>query len=235
WANSPATGNQTATVTIAAALSKNGYQYECVIKDKYGNTVTTTAATLTVQTPLKITAQPANATAAPGANATFTVKVTGDGLTYQWKYRTSSTGTWANSPATGNQTATVTIAAAASKNGYQYECVIKDKYGKSVTSSAATLTVQTPLKITAQPQNKTVTTGTEAKFTVKVTGEGLKYQWQYRKNADGTWTNTTVTGCNTATLTLPGTASRNGYRYRCVITDKYGKKVTSNTVTLTVQ
>ncbi|MCQ2458716.1 MAG: hypothetical protein MJ142_08330, partial [Clostridia bacterium] len=71
--------------------------------------------------------------------------------------------------------------------------------------------------------------------TVKVTGEGLKYQWQYRKTADGTWANTTATGYNTATLTVPGTASRNGYQYRCVITDKNGKKVTSNTVTLTVQ
>ena len=39
----------------------------------------------------------------------------------------------------------------------------------------------------------------------------------------------------TATLKVPVTAARNGYQYRCVITDKYGNVINSNAATLTVK
>ena len=67
------------------------------------------------------------------------------------------------------------------------------------------------ITVTAQPQNQTTTAGQTAKFTVTATGEGLTYQWQYRASSTAKWTNTTATGYKTATLTVPATASRNGY------------------------
>ena len=48
----------------------------------------------------------------------------------------------------------------------------------SVTSNAATLTVNVPPAITAQPANKSVTAGQTATFSVTATGTGtLTYQW----------------------------------------------------------
>ena len=46
--------------------------------------------------------------------------------------------------------------------------------------------------------------------------------------------NATADGNKTATLKVPVTAKKNGYQYRCVITNSAGK-VTTKAVTLTVQ
>ncbi|MBQ6831899.1 MAG: hypothetical protein IJO28_04615 [Oscillospiraceae bacterium] len=45
----------------------------------------------------------------------------------------------------------------------------------------------------------------------------------------------TITGNKTATLSVPVTAARNNYQYRCVITDKYGNVVGSKAATLKVK
>ena len=234
WLNTTATGATTATLTVPGTLSRNGYQYRCIVSDGHGSDpVTSSAVTLTVQQKIKITVQPQNLTVSAGAKATFTTEATGDGLTYQWQYKTPA-GSWSTSPASGANTATVTVAVTEVKNGYQYRCVITDRYGKTVTSSAAVLTVQTALKITAQPTGKTAAPGSNAQFTVKATGDGLTWQWQYR-TPSGSWRASTASGADTATLTVAVTAAKNGYQYRCVITDQYGQKVTSSAVTLKVQ
>ena len=44
-----------------------------------------------------------------------------------------------------------------------------------------------------------------------------------------------ATGCKTATLSIEATAGRNGYQYRCVITDATGATVNSSAATLTVK
>jgi hypothetical protein len=68
------------------------------------------------------------------------VKATGTGLTYQWQVSTNGGSSWSDSPATGNKTATLTVPATLSRNGYRYRCIVKIG-SLSVTSSAATLTV----------------------------------------------------------------------------------------------
>ncbi|MCQ2457630.1 MAG: leucine-rich repeat protein [Clostridia bacterium] len=235
WQNSPATGNKTATLSISGTTNRNGYQYRCVVKDQYGITINSNAATLTVGPALSIKTQPVSKTADNGTNATFTVVANGAGLTYQWQYRTSSTATWKNTTATGCTTASLTVAVTATKNGYQYHCIVKDKYGASVTSDAATLTVSVPLKIKSQPADKAVAAGTDAVFTVTAGGNGLTYQWQYRKNATAEWSNSPATGNKTATLTVAATVTKNGYQYRCIIKDSTGASVITKVVTLTVQ
>ena len=232
WKNETATGSKTATLSVAVTAARNGYQYRCVITDKYGNVLSSNAATLTVVT-LKVTAQPAGANLPAGKTAKFTVKATGIGLTYQWQYRTSSKGSWKNESATGNKTAILSVAVTAAQNGYQYRCKITDKYGRIVYSNAATLKVVT-LKVTTQPANKYLPAGKTAKFTVKVSGTGLKYQWQFRKNAKGTWKNVSGTGNKKATLSVAATAAKNGYQYRCKITDQYGNVIYSKAATLKI-
>ena len=230
WKNSGSTGYNTATLTISATAARSGYQYRCVVENEGGKAISS-AATLTVKP--TITTQPTDKSAKVGETVKFTVKAEGVNITYRWQYRTGSTGTWKNSGATGCSTATLSIEATAARNGYQYRCVVEDANGNKAISNGATLTIKPA--ITTQPKSATATAGTAVKFTVKATGAGLTYRWQYRTSSTGTWKNSGATGYKTATLTVTPTAGMNGYQYRCVIVDANGAKLISTAATLTVK
>ena len=182
--------------------------------------------------PPTITTQPTNVIVLENGAAVFNVETNDSSATYQWQYRTSSSGTWTNSPTTGNTTNTITVSTALNRNGYQYRCIITDEAGNTSTSNEATLTV---VSITTQPSNKTVTVGTNATFSIGLSStSGITYQWQYRTSSSGTWTNSPTTGNTTNTITVSTALSRNGYQYRCIITDSSGNTLTSNEATLTV-
>ena len=231
WQNCTASSGKTATLSVSATAGRNGYQYRCKITDANGKTVTSSAAKLTILT--VITTQPKAASAAIGAKASFTVAASGAGLTYQWQYKTPSGTAWKDSTASGAKSAKLSVTATESRNGYLYRCVITDANGKTVTSSAAKLTIK--ITIITQPKNVTAAAGNKAKFTVEATGAGLTYQWQYQTAPGAEWKNSTASGAKTAAVSVTATASRNGYLYRCVITDANGKTATTNAVTLTVK
>ena len=126
----------------------------------------------------------------------------------------------------------VSVLATAARNGFQYRCKVTNAAG-SVYTNVATLTVNLKPVITTQPTSKTVNEGTTAKFTVTATG-AESYQWQYRTSSTGTWYNSTLTGAKTATVSVPATAARNGFQYRCKITNAAGTVYTV-IVTLTVK
>ncbi len=234
WKNSPATGNKTATLTVPATADRNGYKYRCIVTNS-GGSVTSNAATLTVTGGKPtITTQPSNVTAAAGSgNATFKVAASGSGLSYQWQVSTNGGTTWSNSPATGNKTATLSVPVTADRNGYKYRCNVTNS-GGTTTSSAATLTVTggKPV-ISTQPANAQAKAGTNVTFKVVATGSGLTYQWQVCEAGKTTWKDSPATGNQTATLTVPATASRNGYKYRCIVKNS-GGTTTSSAATLTV-
>lgn len=94
------------------------------------------------------------------------------------------------------------------------------------------VTVVAP-QITTQPANTSVVEGGTAVFTVAATGTGLTYQWQY-KSPTGSWTNSAASTATTASLSIGAISSRNGYKYRCVVTGLGGATVISNAATLTV-
>ena len=226
WANSGMTGYNTATLSVPVTAARNGQLYRCVITDANGETVTTDAATLVVKT--VITAQPQVMLGPIGNNVKFTVKASGAGLAYQWQYYTGSK--WLNSGMTGNKTAKLEVPVTAARNGQLYRCVITDANGETVISNTGKLKVKTV--ITAQPQDVTAPVGATAGFTVKASGAGLTYRWQYNKGNG--WSNSGMTGCDTATLSVPVTNARNGQQYRCVVTDANGKKTYSEAATLIV-
>ena len=232
WKNVTGTGYNKASMTVTLTSARNGYQYRCVVTDGSGASVTSKAATLKKSAAaLTITAQPENYTGDLNTSATFTVKATGEGLKYQWQVCINGS-TWKNVTSTGYNKASMTVTLTSARNGYQYRCVVKDAYGASVTSKAATLKKgAAALTITAQPENYTGDLNTSATFTVKATGEGLKYQWQVCTNGS-TWKNVTSTGYNKASLNVTLTSARNGYQYRCVVTDGSGASVTSAAASL---
>ncbi|MGN0424266.1 MAG: BspA family leucine-rich repeat surface protein, partial [Acetatifactor sp.] len=93
----------------------------------------------------------------------------------------------------------------------------------------------TPLAITTQPVSAEVKDGSQATFTVSATGDGLTYRWQLCYAGDDTFRTCTFPGADTATLTVDATKARNGYSFRCVVTDEHGSSVTSDVATLTVK
>ncbi len=228
WKNSGYASGRTPTLQFSALAKYNNLQYRCKITDANGNTVMSSVVKLTILP--KITAQPKSISAAVGETARFTVTATGAGLKYQWQYKYPD-GSWTNSGYASGKTAALSFAALAKYNNLKYRCRITDANGKTVTSSAVTLTIAP--KITSQPKSRTVSAGNTVKFTVTATGAGLKYQWQY-KYPDGTWTNSGYASGKTATLQFTALAKYNGIKYRCIITDANGKKLTSSTATLTV-
>ncbi len=235
WKSSGATGCSTATLKISATAARNGYQYRCKITDSNGSTAYSNAATLTVESPAKITSQPRSVTATAGDTVKFTVGATGIELTYQWQYRTSSGGTWKNSTTSGCKTATLSIHATEARNGYQYRCAVSDSLGNTVYSNAATLTVEPVLRITSHPSSCTVTAGDTASFRVSAAGSGLSYRWQYRTSSSGTWSNFSTGSYTSSTLSFTATSGRSGYQFRCRVTDSAGSTVYSNAATLTVK
>jgi len=170
-----------------------------------------------------ITIQPISQTVIAGETATFSVTASGTTpLNYQWQVNgTAITG--------ASSASYTTLATSTSDNGEQFTVVVSNSAG-SVTSSAATLTVNpTPVgpSITKQPSSQTVIAGQTATFSVTASGTALlSYQWQ--KNG------TAITGASSASDTTPATSmSDTGAQFTVVVSNAAGS-VTSNAATLTV-
>ena len=90
---------------------------------------------------LAISEQPASATVAAGQTAAFTVAVSGSGLIYRWQQKDPGTSSWTRSALGGNRTRTLSFTAEEGQSGTKFRCVVTDKSGQKVISSAATLKV----------------------------------------------------------------------------------------------
>ena len=234
WANTGASGNKTSQITATVKEAMNGYKYRCIVSDGKGNSVTSSSASLTINDILKITSQPKDAAADAGSTVSFTVTASGTGLTYQWQVSTNGGSTWANTRATGNNTSKITATVKEAMNGYKYRCIVKNGSGKTVTSSAAALTVNGAVNITSQPKDVEAKIGSTVNFAVTASGTGLTYQWQVSTNGGSTWANTRAIGNSTSKITATVKEAMNGYKYRCIVKNSSGKTVTSSAATLTV-
>jgi centrosomal CEP192-like protein/HYDIN/CFA65/VesB family protein/Ig-like domain-containing protein len=208
--------------TPATTSSDNGAQFTVVVTDSSGS-ANSNPATLTVTaSPVapSITSQPANQTVAAGQTATFSATATGTAiLTYQWKKNGAAIG--------GATSASYTTPATTSADsGAQFTLTATNSAG-SATSNAATLTVNVPPTISAQPVSRTVAVGQTATFSVAATGTGtLTYLWK----KDGA----AISGATLTSYTTPAAAaSDNGSSFSVIVTDSSGN-VTSNAAMLAV-
>lgn len=171
--------------------------------------------------PPSITEEPANQTVTVEQTASFTVAATGTApLGYQWhKDGTALSGATLRSY--------TTPATTSSDNGAQFTVVVSNLAG-SVTSNAATLTVNAAApSITKQPANQTVTAGQTATFSVVASGTApLSYQWQK--------SGSNISGATSSSYTTPAsTSTDNGAQFTVVVSNVAGS-VTSSVATLTV-
>ena len=210
------------TYTLKMTESNTNRKAYCVITDKYGNKVTTNTVRLRMKATIIV--QPKTAYAKKGAKASVTVKAAGEELKYTWYVKDVGDSKYIKSSI---KSSTYTLKMTNKNTNRKVYCVITDKYGKKVTTN----TVRLRMKATIVTQPKTVYTqkGAKASVTVKAAGEGLKYTWYVKDSGGKRYKKSSITS---STYSLKMTAANSNRRVYCVITDKYGNKVTTNIVSL---
>jgi hypothetical protein len=170
-----------------------------------------------------ITTQPSNQAVSTGQTATFAVVAAGTApLSYQWRKN------GVNIPAATSASYT-SPAAVASDNGATFDVMVSNMAG-SMTSTAATLTVNssTGITITTQPVSQSVTIGQTATFSVAATSATLPLTYQWQKNGAN------IASANSPSYTTPATTILDGgEKFTVVVTNATGN-VTSSAATLTV-
>ena len=219
----------TPTYSVTMTTARDGRQLYCVIKDKYGEKVTTETVTLEmVKTPLEITAQPQSVVVAEGEEAKVTVEANGDGLTYKWYFAAAGSSDFTYTKSfTGNS---YFVEMTEARSGRQVYCVITDAYGNAVTSEVATLSMKATLAITEDlPDETYIEEGAPITLSFKATGDGLTYQWYHK--LPGATNFTAASTSETYTLAAAGTEMA-GLRVYCIVTDAYGAEVLTSETTI---
>src|SRR5262249_42901335 len=120
--------------TIAAAAAADAGSYTVVVTGTCG-TVTSSAATLTVNPATAITTQPVSQSRTASQSVTFSVVATGANLSYRWRK--------GGDPISGATAFGSPMNRAARADAGDYDVIVSGACG-SVTSSSATLTVTCP-------------------------------------------------------------------------------------------
>ena len=120
-------------------------------------------------------------------------------------------------------TATLNITGATvALNTYKYRCIISGTCTPSAATSAATLTVYTPVSVSANPVNSILCENSNGSFSVTAAGTSPTYQWQVSTDGGTTFNNITnggiYAGAATAIISLSGVSfALNANLYRCII------------------
>ena len=214
-------GANASTYSIASAQTSNAGNYDVVVSNSAGSTISS-VATLTVTTPVTpptINTQPVSRTVQAGSSVSFTVVASGQGtLTYQWRFNGANIA--------GANASTYTIANAQTSNAGNYNVIVSNS-GGSTPSATATLTVTLPPPtISTQPASQTVQAGSSVSFTVVASGQGtLAYQWRFN--------GANIAGANASTYTIANAQTSNAGNYDVVVSNS-GGSTPSATATLTV-
>jgi hypothetical protein len=177
-------------------------------------TLTSETSVVTMRAATSITTQPAATSACIGASATFNVVAQGEGtLTYAW---------FESGNALSETASILTINSVSSAN--QYTVTVTGECG-SVTSANASLSLNTEISITTQPESQMECNGTNVSISVNATGDNLSYQWK----KDGV----DLIGETNSTLNLPSVSSANQGDYAVSVVGTCGSLL-SNDATLTI-
>ncbi len=160
---------------------------------------------------------------------------TGNVTDMRWMFNGCSSLTSLTTPSKMGEATTDLPATFYTTDGTATTVLSKDFAGTTLYKEGHVPQPATPLAITTQPVSAEVKDGSQATFTVSATGDGLTYQWQLCYAGDDTFRTCTFPGADTATLTVDATKARNGYSFRCVITDEHGSSVTSDVAKLTIK
>ena len=224
-------GHNKAQISSVSNSTWNGMQVCCKVTNGDGTVLSSKPAVVTIDDIIRITSQPANVTAVTGRVTSFNVKATGTDLKYQWYIRKKSASDWTLWK--GHDKAQTSAAANDSWDGMKVRCRITNASGKTMYSDAAAVTIANDtVKIISQPESISISAGHKASFSVKATGNNLKYQWYYKKKGASDWNIWKI--YTTAEIAPPSNTTWNGMQVRCAVTDAYGVTATSATASVTL-
>lgn len=215
WVKATGSTAKKSIYKVKATTKNSGTQFRVVVSNKLGSTKSKSVK-LTVQTKPKITSQPKSFSATAGQSKNLTVAAKGNSLKYQWQQGNSAG--WSNISGANAATYKFKVKSGATK----YRVIVKNAAGKA-TSSQVTVTGVVAPKITQSPVTTTVALGSSTTLSVKATGTPLKYQWQTYDYDTERWNN--VTGATKSTLTVKGTEKSQIDRFRVVVSNSLGSKV----------
>jgi gliding motility-associated-like protein len=185
-------GATAATYTIASPTALSSGSYTCEVGYANSCSVTSNVAKLTV-----LSTQPTNATICQGLNGTFSVVVNSpEALTYQWMKGTTVVANGAI--ISGATSANLLFTAPTTADNGTYTCVITTASGLTLTSAAATLTVNAYPTISST--NTVCLNGTIALTGSATAATALP--WISSNTAVGVITGTTFTGLSAGTTVL---------------------------------
>lgn len=172
--SAPATDNFTLTLTdsqgciATTAIVVTALPQDFAVTNTTSGTTPASVSTSTSSCPtLTVTSSPSNATVSSGQSASFSASATGSPApTVQWQVSTDGGATFTDLP--GATSTTLTFPVSMAQTGNLYRAVFSNSTG-SVTSSAATLTVNTTSATTAVVSSKNPTVfGQPVTFTATV-------------------------------------------------------------------
>ncbi len=230
----PGETNASLNLTGVTAAANNNVYMAVVSSATCATPSNSNTATLTVNDLPAITTQPSDATLCAGSDVSFTSAATGTGISYQWQVSTDGGTTYTD--IAGATAATYDITGVtAGLNNNQYQVVVSGICTPAATSTAAILTVISPVSISAQPASLAACAGTNASITVGASSPvAINYQWQV--STDGGTTYTDIAGEISATLSLAAvTAGQDGNLYHVLVSNNTcTTPVISGAATLTV-
>ncbi len=244
WYNASAAGT---ALQSAPVHDQPGVYMYWVSQFKNGCESPRTRISATVYPALSVQEQASDRTTCAGNMATFQVYASGAGqLRYQWQRKRPGETVFSvpsdsvtSFRATGPLLKIYNTGNAENPHLSEYRCVIRDSVS-SVVSATVTLFVNS---LKGSLPNYKICTGSPFSINLLnnfiVTGSAKSYQWQYRYESSGPWTNMKdsagVSGTGTTVLVFekmyPGMPSR----YRCVVTfDNMGTECIENTDQTTI-
>lgn len=223
-------GATNATLDLTPVQWTDRGAYKCIVKNEVGS-VTSSTATLKVDSAPIIITEPVNTTGAIGKTASFAVVAGGNApLTYQWTFKRVGAATFTNLATGKAAKLTLSKLLAPTDPNTQagvYKCIVTNKLGNKETVEV-TLDVLAAPVITGQPGALKVAVGGNINLNIVATGDGtLNYQWQ-RNGVN-------IPGApNANALSLPANATTDSGTFRCIVTNSVGT-ATSLGALVTVQ
>ena len=234
WINSGLSSAKKPTLTFTASNAYNGMKFRCVISDSFGNQAITDEVSVTLFLGPEILEQPVSCEQAKGKRVSFNVVATGENLSYQWQYLRVGSTNWANSGLSSAKSSILSFTMSSGYDGLKFRCIITDVAGNTTTSDEVSATMIVGPVITEQPESCEQVKGKKVRFTIEAEGDGLSYQWQYLRAGNTNWTNSGLSSAKSNTLTFNMSAGYDGMLFRCVVTDKDGLSVISDSVLATL-
>ena len=210
--------------------------YRVRVTDTQGRSAVSNEGHVTVEPeiPLSITKQPGQITVYEGQYTIITANTTGEGLHYKWQYQYPNQG-WMPWGESDQADFTPRWTANRGWQGLKYRYTVTDKFGYQMTSAEGTVNVaaRNNATITGGVQDITVKEGTSPTVSIAATGDGLKYNWEYKYYGSNSWQ--PWGSGKSFTPRWTANALWQHLSYRVKVTDVYGDAVYSNTGTVTVE